>query len=398
MTEPAQPVRVVRLCSVFEVPADVPAGAVAGFDPIGGMQTHTGALTRALDSRGVEQRVVTTRPPGAPRRHLVGDRAVVHRVGLPVRRFRQLYGTPAAALVGTLARDASLLHAHVGEDLAVVPVALAAARRHRVPFVLTVHSSGADIDGQGLRGAALRHLGARLEAVGARHADAVIALTRRRALLLRRDGVDARRLHVIPSGVVPAGARPAGDDPLASVPRPRVLFVGRLAHQKGVRHLVEAAARMRTADAHVCLVGDGAQRPSLERLVARLALGARVHFLGFRPHGEIDGLMRAADVLVLPSLYEELGSVLLEAMQAGLPIVATRTGGIPEAVGDAALLVPPRDPPALAAALDALLADRGRRARLSALARERAGGYRWDGLADRVLEVYRQVLAEPGRR
>jgi glycosyltransferase involved in cell wall biosynthesis len=107
--------------------------------------------------------------------------------------------------------------------------------------------------------------------------------------------------------------------------------------------------------------------------------------------------MATADVLVLPSVYEELGSVLVEGMHAGLPIVATETGGIADAVGEAAVLVPPRDPPALAAALDQLLGDPLRRAELAAAARDRARGYHWDALAQRVLAVYESVIAAPRR-
>jgi glycosyltransferase involved in cell wall biosynthesis len=119
-----------------------------------------------------------------------------------------------------------------------------------------------------------------------------------------------------------------------------------------------------------------------------------VHFLGFRPHDEIPRLLAGADVLVLPSLYEELGSVLLEGLQAGVPIVASDAGGIPDALGDAGVLVPPRDPGALAAAIDRLLRDARLRAALSQRARTRARRYDWNLLADRVLDVYRAVDGE----
>jgi glycosyltransferase involved in cell wall biosynthesis len=184
-----------------------------------------------------------------------------------------------------------------------------------------------------------------------------------------------------------AGAE--GHDALAGVPRPRVVFVGRLAHQKGVRHLVDAAALLRTPGASVTLVGDGPERRELERRVAERGVADRVRILGFVPHDEVPAVLAATDVLVLPSIYEELGSVLLEGLQAGRPIVASRTGGIPDALGDAGVLVAPGDPRALAAALDALLADPARRAKLSALARERAAAYDWDVLGERVLGVYR---------
>jgi glycogen(starch) synthase len=85
-------VRVLRLCSVFEPPASAIEGKGASFDPIGGMQNHTAELTRVLDRRGVLQTVVTMRPPTAPHLQRFGNHARVIRLGLPVRRFRQLYG------------------------------------------------------------------------------------------------------------------------------------------------------------------------------------------------------------------------------------------------------------------------------------------------------------------
>ena len=399
-----EPRRVLRLCSVFEPPAGSLSGRGVRFDPIGGMQNHTASLTRALDALGVAQDVVTTRPPGAPARQRLGQRATVHRLGLPVPAMRQLYSVPAAVLVDRLARHAQLLHAHLGEDLAIVPIAMAAARRHRIPWVLTIHASLTHtLVGGGARGALLRRLGGPLERLGTQHADGVIVLAPRLARLLAGGGVPEARIHVIPSGVEVARAQADGEGPSLLDPavrrngRPRVLFAGRLAEQKGVRYLVEAAARMRTQAVEICLVGDGPERRMLEELVRRHGLEDRFSFLGFQPHDAIPQLMRTADLLVLPSIYEELGSVLLEAMHAGLPIVASDTGGIADAVGDAAVLVPPRDAASLAGALDTLLADGARRSELTAAARRRSLAFHWDVLAERVLAVYASALAAPRR-
>ena len=125
--------------------------------------------------------------------------------------------------------------------------------------------------------------------------------------------------------------------------------------------------------------------------VRRLGLAERVHFTGFRPHHEIPAILGHADVFAMPSMYEELGSVLVEAMQAGLPIVASRTGGIPETVGPAAELVAPGDSGALAAQLDRLVTDRNAAARLSRLGRARAPRYDWRRLAGEVLSIYDAV-------
>ena len=114
-------------------------------------------------------------------------------------------------------------------------------------------------------------------------------------------------------------------------------------------------------------MGDGPERKALERETERLGVGDRLHFVGFVTHDRLPAAMAHADVLVLPSLYEELGTVLLEAMQAGLPIVASETGGIPDVIEDGVngLLVPPGDPEALARVIDRILSDGDLSRRLS---------------------------------
>jgi len=389
-------IRVLRLCSVFEPPPSALVGKGVKFDPIGGMQNHTAELTRALDRRGVVQTVVTTRPPTAPHFQRLGGNARVIRLGLPVRRFRQLYGPQAAIVAPVLASRADLVHVHLGEDLAVLPVGAAAARLHRLPLVLTVHTSlRHTLAVSDLRSAVLKTLGGPIERWGERFAEAVVVITPRLCRLLLSDGVDEDRVHVIPPGVNPSLFDGPFEDPFAGVGRPRVLFVGRLAPQKGVRNLVAAAGLLEDPSAQVLLVGDGPERPALEREAERIGLGDRLHFLGFVAHDRLPAVLAHADLLVLPSLYEELGTVLLEAMQAGLPIVASKTGGIPDVIEDGVngLLVPPGNPEALAHAIDRLLADRDLAYRLSEGARERGKDYDWEVLAERVLAVYRGVTA-----
>jgi glycosyltransferase involved in cell wall biosynthesis len=121
-----------------------------------------------------------------------------------------------------------------------------------------------------------------------------------------------------------------------------------------------------------------------------------VHLSGFVEHTAVPAVLASLDVLVLPSAYEEMGSVLTEALASGLPVVASDVGGIPEVVhhGVTGLLVPPGDVDALAAALDRLAADAGLRARLAAGALARAAEYAWPRLAARVASVYARVRQE----
>ena len=394
--EDRTPIKVLRLCSVFEPPASAIEGKGARFDPIGGMQNHTAELTRALDRRGVIQTVVTTRPPTADYLQHIGHHARVIRLGLPIRRFRQLYGPQAAVLVPILASRVDLVHVHLGEDLAVLPIGAAAARLHRLPLVLTVHlSMRHTLRVTDLRSAVLKTLGGAIERWGERLAEAVLVITPRLARRLVSEGVEEDRVHTIPPGVNPSLFAGPHDDPFPQIGSPRIVFVGRLAPQKGVDVLVAATRLLQNPNAQILLVGDGPERPALVREIRQLGVEDRVHLLGFVPHDRVPAVLAHADLLVLPSLYEELGTVLLEAMWTGLPVVASRTGGIPDVIDDGVngLLVPPGDPEALAGAINRVLSSADMARRLGKAAREQAKGYDWDVLAERVLEVYQGITA-----
>jgi 2-deoxystreptamine N-acetyl-D-glucosaminyltransferase/2-deoxystreptamine glucosyltransferase len=240
---------------------------------------------------------------------------------------------------------------------------------------------------------ALRLLGGTVERRMLRSANAVIALTRTTAARL----AGGHRTVVIPSGVEPGLFETALKSPeLAGIPRPIVMYVGRLATQKDVPTLVRAFGRMRLP-ASLVIVGDGPERQAVDAAIAALPAHVRdrVHRFGFRPHAEVPGLLAAADVLGLPSVYEEMGTVLVEALRAGVPIVASRVGGIPDVVrdGETGVLVPPGQPQRWAEALDSLLGSPDMHARMRAAASFEADRYSWLHLADQVLAVYRDVLA-----
>jgi 2-deoxystreptamine N-acetyl-D-glucosaminyltransferase/2-deoxystreptamine glucosyltransferase len=382
--------RVLRLCSVFE-PRELTPGSV-GYDPIGGMQNHVAELTRCLDCLGVSQLVVTSRLAGPAGRVRFGANGHVIRTGLPVPVLRQAWA-PLAAPHALGLQGVDLIHVHCGEDLAVLPLARIAARRHGSPVVATMHLSVRHtLRPTTLRSHVLRAVGGMAQRWLLPGVEAVIALTPSTARLLCHDGIPADRVHVIPPGYHPALFAAAAADPFPGLPRPRVAYVGRLAPQKDVGTLLDALARI-AGEPQLVVVGDGPDRAALQRRAQ--PLGRRVHFSGFVPHAQIPAVLRHVDVLVLPSLYEDLSSVLIEAMASGLPVVATRVGGTPDLVNDGenGLLVAPRDPAALSTAISRVLADPAAAARMASAARRTAAAYAWPDLARNVLEVYRRVTA-----
>ncbi len=388
------PLRVLRLTPAFEPPPGALAAEHVRFNPVGGMQNHAANLTRALDRLGVAHDVVTTRPPTAPRVERVGARARVVRLGLPgVTRHRQGYALPLVAVAPVLGARADLVHAHFSIDLGLVPIAAAVARAYRLPLVVTLHSSlrhTLPVDSP--RAARIARYGGGVERWVCGHAAAVISLTARLRDRLVGDGLPAGRVHVIPSGVDPARFAGPFADPFAGLPHPRVAFVGRVEHEKGPDVLLRAAALV--DGLRVVVVGDGAMRPELEALASSLGIADRVVFTGYRPNAEVPAVLAHVDAFAMPSRFEELGTACVEALHAGLPVVASDTGGIPVADGVDGLRVPPGEPEALGAALRRLLADSPLRARLGAAAAERARReHAWPALAERVLGVYRSVTA-----
>jgi glycogen(starch) synthase len=381
---------VLRLCSVFEPETGTLDDRASRFDPIGGMQNHTGTLSRLLDERGVRQTVLTARLSAPPGVTALGRRTTVRRVGVRATLLRQLWAVSALPHVLRARRPVDLVHAHQGEDVATLLLALVARSVHRCPLVVTVHCSVRHtVTGRSPRALFLRVVGGAVERAALRRAGAVLVLVPRAAQVLHDDGLPEERVHVLPSGFDPALFAQADGEAFPDVPRPRIGYVGRLTDQKRPDLLVEAFGRM-SETAHLVVVGDGPLRPRVEEAVRRSPARERIAVTGFVPHSEVPRILASLDVLALPSVYEEMGSILVEAMASGLPVVASRVGGIPDVVedGGTGLLVPPDDLQALAAALDQVVADPACRRRMAATALERAAGYSWPDLAGRVAGIY----------
>ncbi len=195
--------------------------------------------------------------------------------------------------------------------------------------------------------------------------DEYVAVSRFVADRIARAGVPARRIRVIENGIpLDRYTRAPG---AARTGPPRVAFAGQLIEEKGVQVLLEAARQL-PGMAEWVVAGAGRFREALEQLAARLGVPAR--FVG---HVDSAELFRGADVVVVPSLWEEaFGLVAVEGMAAGAAVVVSDAGGLPEVVGDAGVVVPRGDAGALAAALRDLLGAPARRAALGLAATRRA--------------------------
>jgi glycosyltransferase involved in cell wall biosynthesis len=364
---------------------------------------HLGGLERVAQSlssrlaRRHDVRVITSAVSAgaSPRRESAE--------GVRIRRHRALEAahTPLApgAFVSLLTtpRDA-VLHLHCAHALWPEMV-MVCARLRRQRYIVHFHL---DVDGSGSLGWLLpaykKHVFGRV----LRGAAAVIALTGSQADFLRENyGLREERIFVVPNGIEERyfmGAERTRDEPeprREETPRRaqpellRLLFVGRLDAQKNVARLLDAMSLVRQP-VRLRLVGDGELRADLEAQARRLRL--EVEFAGRRLGAELLAEYRDADAFVLPSDKEGMPLAALEAMAAGLPVVATDVPGNADLLQGVGVLAEP-EPAALAAAIDAIAADPALRGKIAERCAEAARQYSWDAVVSRIEDVYSEVYA-----
>jgi glycosyltransferase involved in cell wall biosynthesis len=214
--------------------------------------------------------------------------------------------------------------------------------------------------------------------------------------ILRRKGFSGLIVN-LGLGVDVERFAPASERAERSGDRPLVVgYVGRLDARKGVAVLVEAVAMVEGVA--LVVAGEGPEREALgARLVAR-GLGDRARITGYVDHDDLPALYRTFDVVAVPSLetpvwVEQFGRVAVEAMAAGVAVVASDSGSLPEVLGDAGMLVPPGDVAALAEALSELRDDPALRSALASAGRERAAWFSWAAIAGRQKAMYAEMVS-----
>ena len=236
-----------------------------------------------------------------------------------------------------------------------------------------------------------------------RQVDGFIAASGAIRDILIDDGIDRSRIVVVHDGIDVErieGIPPIDIHAEYWLPRgaPVVVNVGALVAHKGQRHLVDAVALVmrEVPDVHVVIFGEGELRAALEKQIKHLGLDKRILLPGFRE--DVLSLVKSADLFVMSSVTEGLGSAVLDAMAMGLAVVGTRAGGIPEAVvpGVTGLIVEPGEPQPLADAIVRLLEDPGLRQKYGEAGRERVGErFGVDRLVEGTLAAYQQFGGTP---
>lgn len=284
--------------------------------------------------------------------------------------------------------DFDIIHAHVTypDGFAAVLVGKLLKR----PVIVTEHTGN-------FRRVIRKTLGRRALSLHAlKNAHLVISVSKNQRRELLQEGLSADKVILIPNGIDLKTFRPMKQETTVKGYR-TILFVGHLIENKGVHFLLEALRQLQDRgrnDLQLFLAGDGAWKEYLMEKAQELGLDSKVHFLGVLDKAGVAQWMRKCDLLVLPSLRESFGIVLIEAMACGKPVVATRCGGPEEIVtDDAGILVAPGDTEALSEGIEHVLQNPGRY-KSEAIAEHVRLKYDIDRVAERIVEQHQKVCTE----
>ena len=367
---------------------------------INGVSTAIQTYQQALSAHGVAVHLIAP-DYGQPAEGWITRVAARAVPGDPEDRLAR-WGALRDAIDDAVGQGCDLVH--IQTPFAAHYAGCRAARRYGVPVIATYHTLFEEYlkhYAPLIPAAWLRALARTFSRRQCNALDAVIVPSRAIHERLGSYGVSVP-LHVLPTGIpkpalVPDGRRVFRQRFGIDEARPVALFVGRVAHEKNIGFLLDMIAVARAALPQILLLiaGEGPALPQLRRDVADRGLSGSVEFIGYLDRGsELPACYAAADVFVFASRTETQGLVLLEAMAAGLPVVALAEMGTVDILGARrGALVPDDSPDAFAQALLRLLGDPELWAQLSAEGRDYAGEWSDDKLAGRMAELYRQIVA-----
>ena len=283
------------------------------------------------------------------------------RPGVRGSIYQLIYFVEAVILAAELRRRRiDHLHNHFGDSSCTV--AMLASAVSGVPYSFTLHGSAIFYE------AKTWHLGTKLDR--AAFTATISHYTRSQAAMFAAS-TTMDRVHIVHCGIEPDRLRPVEHQGIGN----RLIFVGRIVEQKGLVVLFESLKQLlpKYPDLHLTVVGDGPDRQLLTDRAQAMGLDANVEFLGAKSQAEVAELLGQADIFVIPSYAEGVPVVVMEALGAAVPVVATFVGGMAELVEDGVTgyLVRPADPDQLADRIGDLAGDAGLRERLGRAGRER---------------------------
>lgn len=349
---------------------------------LAGVEVLLAEMLPRFRSRGVEVSVVVLKPLDSPLEHRLRAAAIPF---LP-NPHKRIYSPEHIFFLAALMNQYDVVQSYLFPAQLWVPLA-ATLSRSRVPLITTEQSTQNRRRTWWYRPMD-RWMYGRYQAIACNSqatADSLVRWVPR----------TAPRVSLVPNGVPLERFQQA--QPLSRgevVPddgAPLIIFTARLEEAKDHATLLRALAKVPLAK--LLLVGDGQLRPELEALAASLGIAQRVHFLGRRP--DVPQLLKMADIYVHSSHWEGFGIAAVEAMAAGLPVIASDVPGLAEVVGKAGLLFPAGDVEALAGHIASLLGSPARRRELGAAGQARAQEFSIDRSVEAYLEIYRAAAEKP---
>lgn len=370
---------------------------------IGGAETHVFHLSKKLVEMGNEVFVLTANANMLDERNVFPNEEVID--GLHVRRFKFIdLGAGLRIWKGfineILEINPDIIHAHsIGfphSDICAI-----IGKIKKIPSIVTTHGAlgiGDNVHKENVK----RIIWAKMITKQVlRFFDRIIAISQAEILWLLKNGVSAKKIHVIPNGI-PEEILDCAVDPkpfkekygLSST----ILYLGRLASKKGIEHLISATPLiLNEHNVKILIVGpSGGAKKELVQLSSKLGLDGHVIFTGELSEEDKLQAIVASDMLILPSAKEAQGIVLLEAQAMGKPVIATNQGGIPHFIkdGENGILIDYGRPDQIAEAVKKLLKDNNLSMRIGKCGKESVKKFTWGNIARKTIDVYSQVLAK----
>lgn len=360
---------------------------------LAGTELGTYNIAKHLAKRGHEIHVITSLDEGLPKES-VEQGFYVHRIGFPKIRFLRIVVFWLKALLLLKRLNSDIVHA---QSTLMGIVGFLAKKLLEKPYIIYWRGSESYLPWL---------FKEPISKLILRAADAALALTEDMKTEMQK--ICSRDVNVIPNGI---DLESFEDLPIKEAIRGRlglnnddnlILFVGTFRPVKGLRYLIQAMniIKQKGTSMRLMLVGYGKERDYLKSLIEGLNLEGYVAFAGKVLNEKVPQYMAAADILVLPSLSEGFPVTILEAMASGLPIVATRVGGLPEIIKDEknGFLVEPANPEQIADKVLTLLADVSLRQKMSETNRNKVQQYSWQNTVGQLEAIYRRVLKDTNKK
>ncbi|RLI21194.1 glycosyltransferase family 1 protein [Candidatus Bathyarchaeota archaeon] len=373
---------------------------------VGGIARHCEGLAKALAKLGVDVDVVTLDFPGAPEYEEID--------GVKVYRVRPEIGHPnfltwvmlfnhflEKKIAGTAERENyDLIHIH---DWLVAPSGVAVKHFLKKPLIATIHST--ENGRSGLHTPDSYTIDSWEWWTTYEASKVIVTSNSMKHEVCGHFHLPWEKVEMVPNGIeiekfnIPVDRVAVRGRYGVSPNEKLILYVGRLVPQKGVEYLIQAVPMIasRYPNAKFIIVGEGWLRDYLESLAQSTGQRWRITFTGFVPDHEAIALMKSADALVIPSVYEPFGIVALEGMTAGVPVIASQVGGLAEIIehDKTGVFIYPRNPESLAWGVDHVLSNPGHAEWLVKNAHEKVKEmFSWNVIAERTVEIYKSVLGE----